>query len=45
VTHDAGCAAQAQRQIHLLDGRLIDYRPTEVPNIRLSQISPASRVR
>jgi putative ABC transport system ATP-binding protein len=42
VTHDAGCAAQAQRQIHLLDGRLIDYRPSEAPNIRLSQIAPAS---
>ena len=26
VTHDPGCAAHAARQIHILDGRLIDVR-------------------
>ena len=32
VTHDPGCAAHAARQIHILDGRLIDVRE-EMPSV------------
>jgi putative ABC transport system ATP-binding protein len=32
VTHDPGCAAHAARQIHILDGRLIDVRE-EMPSL------------
>jgi putative ABC transport system ATP-binding protein len=32
VTHDPGCAAHAARQIHILDGRLIDVRE-EMPTL------------
>jgi len=38
VTHDPSCAAHAARQIHILDGRLIDIReemPTLTPRTRL----------
>ncbi len=42
VTHDPGCAAQANRQIHLLDGRLIDLRDGDAPNLRLTQLHPAA---
>jgi putative ABC transport system ATP-binding protein len=38
VTHDPGCAAHAARQIHILDGRLIDMReemPVLAPRTRL----------
>jgi len=38
VTHDPGCAAHAHRQIHILDGRLIDLREERVPALDLSQM-------
>ena len=38
VTHDPGCAAHAHRQVHLLDGRLIDVREESVPTLSLSQL-------
>ena len=38
VTHDPGCAAHAHRQVHLLDGRLIDVREEALPSLGLSQI-------
>ncbi|MDA8018246.1 MAG: ABC transporter ATP-binding protein [Thermoanaerobaculia bacterium] len=38
VTHDPGCAAHAHRQVHLLDGRLIDVREEAVPTLNLSQL-------
>jgi len=42
VTHDPGCAAHAHRQIHLLDGRLIDLRQEEAPSLVFSQIPAAA---
>src|SRR5262245_18262013 len=36
VTHDPGCAAHAARQIHILDGRLIDVRE-EMPSLAARQ--------
>ena len=42
VTHDPGCAAQAHRQIHLLDGRLIDLKDNGAPALRLTQMAPAA---
>ncbi|MEO8275748.1 MAG: ABC transporter ATP-binding protein [Thermoanaerobaculia bacterium] len=36
VTHDPGCAAHAARQIHILDGRLIDVRE-EMPSLQSPQ--------
>jgi putative ABC transport system ATP-binding protein len=39
VTHDPGCAAHAHRQIHILDGRLIDLRQEEAPVLDLGQVS------
>ncbi|MCG8454863.1 MAG: ABC transporter ATP-binding protein [Holophagales bacterium] len=38
VTHDPGCAAHAERQIHLMDGRLIDLREEALPSLGVSQI-------
>ncbi len=43
VTHDPSCAAHAARQIHILDGRLIDLRE-EMPAIPPRQLA-ASRLR
>ena len=44
VTHDPGCAAHARRQIHLLDGRLIDLREEDaLPPLAVSQM-PADAV-
>ena len=42
VTHDPGCAAHAARQVHILDGRLIDVREQmpAIPPRQLSSISP-----
>jgi putative ABC transport system ATP-binding protein len=42
VTHDPGCAAHAHRQIHILDGRLIDLREERVPSFDLSQMGPGA---
>ncbi len=42
VTHDPGCAAQADRQIHLLDGRMIDLREAAAPVLHLTQMAPAA---
>jgi len=41
VTHDPGCAAHAARQLHILDGRLIDVRE-EMPSIAPRQIGAAA---
>jgi putative ABC transport system ATP-binding protein len=41
VTHDPGCAAHAARQIHILDGRLIDVRE-EMPTLTPRQSGSAS---
>ncbi|KAB2964770.1 MAG: ABC transporter ATP-binding protein [Thermoanaerobaculia bacterium] len=41
VTHDPGSAAHAARQLHILDGRLIDLRE-EMPSIQPRSISPAA---
>jgi putative ABC transport system ATP-binding protein len=41
VTHDPGCAAHAARQIHILDGRLIDVRE-EMPTLTPRQSRSAS---
>jgi len=38
VTHDPSCAAHAARQVHILDGRLIDVRE-EMPSIPPRQLS------
>jgi putative ABC transport system ATP-binding protein len=38
VTHDPGCAAYANRQIHILDGRLIDLREEKLPAFGASQL-------
>ncbi len=38
VTHDPGCAAYADRQLHILDGRLIDLREEKLPALGLSQL-------
>jgi putative ABC transport system ATP-binding protein len=38
VTHDPGCAAYAHRQIHILDGRLIDLREEKLPQFGASQL-------
>ncbi|MCP4901273.1 MAG: ABC transporter ATP-binding protein [bacterium] len=38
VTHDTGCAASAHRQIHILDGRLIDLKDEKVTPLEVSQI-------
>jgi putative ABC transport system ATP-binding protein len=38
VTHDPGCAAHAHRQIHILDGRLIDLREEVLPSLDVSQM-------
>jgi putative ABC transport system ATP-binding protein len=38
VTHDVGCAASAHRQIHILDGKLIDLREEPGAPIELSQL-------
>ncbi len=40
VTHDPGCAAHAARQIHILDGRLIDLRE-QMPSIPPRQLMSA----
>jgi putative ABC transport system ATP-binding protein len=39
VTHDSGCAAHAHRQIHVLDGRLIDLREERMPSLDVSQMT------
>jgi len=39
VTHDAGCAASANRQIHILDGRLIDLKREATAGLGLSQLA------
>ena len=38
VTHDIGCAASADRQIHLLDGRLIDLQQEPPTPLQVSQL-------
>ena len=38
VTHDPGCAAHASRQLHILDGRLIDLKEEEVPELNVTQM-------
>jgi putative ABC transport system ATP-binding protein len=38
VTHDPGCAAYSHRQIHILDGRLIDLRSEKLPFVGASQL-------
>ncbi len=38
VTHDPGCAAHANRQLHILDGRLIDLKEEQVPALNVSQM-------
>jgi putative ABC transport system ATP-binding protein len=38
VTHDPGCAAYANRQVHILDGRLIDLREEKLPAFGSSQL-------
>jgi len=43
VTHDPGCAAHAARQLHILDGRLIDVRE-EMPSIAPRQLASAARL-
>jgi len=44
VTHDPGCAAHANRQLHILDGRLIDLKEEKVPTLKLSQMADAVAV-
>jgi len=39
VTHDAGCAASATRQIHILDGRLIDLKQEPTAGLGLTQLA------
>lgn len=39
VTHDAGCAASANRQIHILDGRLIDLKREPTAGLGLTQLA------
>jgi len=41
VTHDPSCAAHAARQIHILDGRLIDLRE-EMPSLPPRQLTSAA---
>ncbi len=38
VTHDPGCAAHAHRQIHILDGRIVEIRE-DGPTLELSQMA------
>jgi putative ABC transport system ATP-binding protein len=38
VTHDPGCAALAHRQVHILDGRVIDLREEVLPSLDVSQM-------
>ena len=38
ATHDPGCAAHASRQLHILDGRLIDLKEEEVPELNVTQM-------
>ncbi|MEM9597137.1 MAG: ABC transporter ATP-binding protein [Acidobacteriota bacterium] len=45
VTHDPGCAAQAHRQVHLMDGRLIDIREESLPTLNVTQLSSAAATR
>jgi putative ABC transport system ATP-binding protein len=42
VTHDPGCAARAHRQIHLLDGRLIEFEESSASSLRLTQMPSAA---
>jgi putative ABC transport system ATP-binding protein len=42
VTHDPGCAAYAHRQVHILDGRLIDLREEKLPQFGASQLGVRS---
>ncbi len=39
VTHDAGCAASANHQIHILDGRLIDLKKESTAGLGMSQLA------
>jgi putative ABC transport system ATP-binding protein len=39
VTHDPGCAAHANRQLHILDGRLIDLKHEKVPMLNVTQMA------
>ncbi len=45
VTHDPGCAASADRQIHILDGRLIDLESERTAGLGLSQLSMSAAAR
>jgi putative ABC transport system ATP-binding protein len=44
VTHDPGCAAYAGRQVHILDGRLIDLREEKLPAFGVSRLGARSAV-
>ncbi|MEE8526508.1 MAG: ABC transporter ATP-binding protein [Thermoanaerobaculia bacterium] len=44
VTHDPGCAAHSNRQLHILDGRLIDLREEQVPALNVTQMPQTAAV-
>ncbi|MEE8384584.1 MAG: ABC transporter ATP-binding protein, partial [Dehalococcoidia bacterium] len=41
VTHNPECAARAPRQIHLLDGQVVDLHPDSSPVLHSAPLSPA----
>ena len=42
VTHNPECAARAPRQIHLLDGQVVDLHPDSSPVLHSAPLSPAA---
>jgi ABC-type lipoprotein export system ATPase subunit len=42
VTHNPECAARALRQIHLLDGQVVDLHPEASPVLHSGSLSPAA---